>query len=190
MTPSAIPTTATPPMPTQPAPQLVLRDIHLPQPVSWWPPAPGWWALLLLLLLLIGVGIFAILRHRRRRYQRIALRRLAAMERRLTNDHDTRLLARQLSKLLRHMAVLHYPSRQCAGLYGKRWLLFLDNHFSNDKVDQHPFSSSVGQLLIDSPYQPEHGDDEKQFEQAMALIQLSRRWLKRLPLPPRNGRTR
>ena len=30
-----------------------LRDIHLPQPISWWPPAPGWWILLGLLLVSI-----------------------------------------------------------------------------------------------------------------------------------------
>jgi len=30
-----------------------LRDIHLPQAVHWWPPAPGWWILALVSLALI-----------------------------------------------------------------------------------------------------------------------------------------
>ena len=29
--------------------QLPLRDIHLPEAVSWWPPAYGWWLLVVLL---------------------------------------------------------------------------------------------------------------------------------------------
>ena len=24
---------------------LPLRDLRLPEPVGWWPPAPGWWIL-------------------------------------------------------------------------------------------------------------------------------------------------
>ena len=33
--------------------ELALRDIHLPAPVGWWPPAPGWWLLAGLMLAVI-----------------------------------------------------------------------------------------------------------------------------------------
>ena len=35
-----------------------LHDIHLPDPISWWPMAPGWYALLILVFILIGLLIY------------------------------------------------------------------------------------------------------------------------------------
>jgi hypothetical protein len=32
-----------------------LADIHLPEAVSFWPPAPGWW---ILALILLGIALF------------------------------------------------------------------------------------------------------------------------------------
>ena len=34
-------------------PLALLRGYHMPDPIDWWPPAPGWW---LLLILTIGLG--------------------------------------------------------------------------------------------------------------------------------------
>jgi len=184
------PTTA-PPMPVPPASQLALRDIHLPPDVSWWPLAPGWWLLLILLFVLIGSGFLALSRYRRRHFKRIALRQLNLIEQQLQRDKNSSSCVQKVSKLLRHMAVLHYPAEQCAGLHGEEWLNFLNQHFSNDKKDCRPFSHDIGQLLIDLPYQPPQKQDEQeaeeQFKKALALIQLSRRWLKKLPLQTRHG---
>jgi len=49
-----------------------LRDIHLPDPIGWWPPAPGW-SIVLGLLVLASAGLaFALWHRHRRRLQRAA----------------------------------------------------------------------------------------------------------------------
>ena len=61
--------------------QLPLRDLHLPDPVGWWPPAPGWWLLLATLaMLLIWLAVVLRSRHRRGAARRHAVR--ARLERR------------------------------------------------------------------------------------------------------------
>ena len=43
-----------------------LRDIHLPDTVSDWPPGPGWWVLALVLLLFgAALVIWAVRRYRK-----------------------------------------------------------------------------------------------------------------------------
>ena len=37
-------------------PLVNLKDIHLPPPVSFWPPAPGWWILAVLLITSLFFG--------------------------------------------------------------------------------------------------------------------------------------
>ena len=48
---------------TDPA-SLPLRDIHLPDPVSWWPLAPGWLALIMLLVIVVLLTTYFIRRYR------------------------------------------------------------------------------------------------------------------------------
>jgi cbb3-type cytochrome oxidase subunit 3 len=43
-------------MPTTPLP---LKDIHLPEAISWWPPAIGWWLLLVLIPLTVFILVWA-----------------------------------------------------------------------------------------------------------------------------------
>ncbi|MBQ0718988.1 MAG: DUF4381 domain-containing protein [Gammaproteobacteria bacterium] len=47
-----------------------LRDIHLPQAVHWWPPAPGWWLVgVLLLALTIWLSRYLQARYRRQYFR-------------------------------------------------------------------------------------------------------------------------
>jgi len=167
-------------------PSLNLRDIHLPDPVSWWPLAPGWWILIALVVTTSLVTLFALRRYRQRHYRRLGLQQLATIELNLATHNDQHQLVQQLSQLLRHMAVLHY-GQHSAGLDGDDWLKFLDQPFqkkgdSSDHPHQ-PFSKGVGHCLAAGPYQKVMTDLD-----TPALFALCRRWIKRLPLPPKQRR--
>jgi len=144
---------------------LPLHDIHLPAPIHWWPPAPGWW-FLAGLVLLAPLLLWGFRRYRQQR----RLRRLALQQLETLTDLTAAELVVALSRLLRQAAVSHYPREDCAGLSGSEWLKFLDRPFSD-----RPFSAGPGRCLGDAPYRP-----GVQVE-VPALIDLCRRWLKKLP---------
>ncbi len=127
-----------------------LRDIHTPPPVSWWPPAPGWWVLsgLLLLALLLWFGW----RYRR---QKLALRKsaLAELERiraEFAGHRNAARLAARLSVLLRRVALSGADGERAAALKGEAWLAYLD-----ERGRTRAFSDGVGRALISAPYQAE-----------------------------------
>ncbi|ODT98766.1 MAG: hypothetical protein ABS83_03775 [Rhodospirillales bacterium SCN 65-16] len=109
-------------MSTDPADLTNLRDIVLPQPVSYWPPAPGWW--ILAALLLAGLALLvarAVVRHRHDAYRRQALRELAALPSPLDAAG-----AQSLAAILKRTALVAFPRAETARLTGKEWLRFLD----------------------------------------------------------------
>ena len=131
-----------------PDPLAQLRDYHLPEPVAWWPPAPGWWLLALLVLAGCAMGVWLFLaRHRQTAALRAALRELRALKTAHANDGDNLELVRGLSRLLRRFALARFPRVRVAGLTGADWLTFLDSHV-RDKV----FSQGAGRALVEAPY--------------------------------------
>ena len=123
-----------------------LRDIVTPTPPSAWPWAPGWWILLILGLLLLSTSIWWFWRWRQRsRPRRLALKQLAQLQQ---QEADPQTL-RQLSQLLREVALQAHPWEQVACLNGKRWLEFLDQ-----TGDTTQFTEGPGKILGDGPYRP------------------------------------
>jgi hypothetical protein len=94
-----------------------LRDIVVPPPVPWWPPAPGWW--LILATLAVLAGWFAVRRWRRYRaaaYRRAALRELAGATGVAT-----------AAEILKRTALAAYPRTQVASLSGSAWCRWLES---------------------------------------------------------------
>ena len=146
-----------------------LRAYHLPDPVSWWPPAPGWWLLAgLLLALAIALTWWALWRYRRQAAARQALLELAELRSSLTADQDRQAYVRGLSRLLRRFAMTRFARSQVAGLTGRDWLAFLDDHGGAGE-----FQGETGRLLNEAPYRP---DSEISLEPLDNLVE---QWIRR-----------
>jgi hypothetical protein len=92
-----------------------LRDLVLPTEPSWWPLAPG---LSFLLVLLLWVALcWAVIFYRK--YQARAYRRAGLA---LLADAVT---VRELSELLKRVALVGFERETVASLYGKEWAEFL-----------------------------------------------------------------
>ncbi len=135
-----------------------LRDIHGLDPLSWWPPAPGWWLLAFSLLLLIWLAWryraslrlrippIPVLRIGSWRWD--AARQLRALRQRATTQ-DPKQTAAELSELLRRIAMARLGRDACAGLTGEAWLAWLTER------DPKQFDwRSRGRPLLIAPYAP------------------------------------
>ncbi|MEQ8233291.1 MAG: DUF4381 family protein [Gammaproteobacteria bacterium] len=126
---------------------LPLRDIQLPPPVPWWPPAPGWWLLAGLVIVLIALAVWAWRRHRARRVARAALAELDAIEARYAADVDAQAHARALSRLAHRMALAAAGPRAAAAA-GDDWIATLE------ALRGAPLAADLRPLLTKAPYSP------------------------------------
>ena len=115
-----------------------LRDIHLPEGVSMWPPAYGWFVILALVLLLITFY------HCWKKWRQVsrklyALRFLDKLERQNIADSG-----KKISELLRRICLYRYP--EAVALSGNDWLMFIK------QKSHHELSSGGENLLRNAPY--------------------------------------
>lgn len=146
-----------------PDPLAQLRDIHLPAPVSWWPPAPGWWLLAAVILVALVAGVWWW--RRRTRLRRAAL---AELDRLVRARPAPAALAVEVSALLRRVALVRHGRTAVAGLHGRAWVDFLARH--GRPAD---FGQGVGKALALAPYAPHVEVDGGR------LVAAARNWIRR-----------
>jgi hypothetical protein len=119
-----------------------LADIHLPEPVSFWPPAPGWWVLaILLLLLILWTSRKSFIASRRRKIKARALAELqkcydnyanhtadiSASNEANESDRQKLRYVNETNSVLKRVALVHFPDSAVAGLGGPEWVSFIRN---------------------------------------------------------------
>lgn len=158
-----------------PDPLSDLRDWHLPDPVSWWPPAPGWWLLAGLTLVGLWLAFRSWQRWRRQGSStQAALRQLDELGKTLARDGDRRRFVVGVSQLLRRLALTRYSREQVAGLSGERWLAFLD------ATGGGGFAHGAGRVLAESIYRPDafQGQGSAQTFDPEPLNKLAAKWIR------------
>lgn len=167
--------------PTVDVSQLPLRDIHLPVPPGWWPPAFGWW--LLAALSLVGAALYGI-HYYRGRHKRAALREMTRVRAALEQGAEPVACLQFLSTILRRFAMTSVArsleERDVAGLIGERWLRYLDSRWGRTE-----FTAGLGKRLLAAPYARPNTIERTT---ALELTALCTAWLTEQPATQRPRR--
>jgi hypothetical protein len=149
-----------------PIQDLPIRDIHLPQEISWFPPAMGWW-LLIIFVPILSYFLIALIQ---KLLQKTAIKEAKNLLKQLQTNENLTPLEKviELSSLLRRVAISLNSKANLGGLTGRAWLDYLDS-----SLKDAPFKNGVGRCLADAPYQKELPPDVD----LAALFDLAKTWL-------------
>lgn len=143
-----------------------LKDIHMPEPLLLWVPAPGWWLLAtLLLVLLFYITKILLKKIKHNRYRKLAL---AELQTAANIDNPTELLIK-VNHLLKRVAISAFGAASCASLKGSEWMTFLDQ---TQKTKVPVFTKGAGKILNDGQYRPQIEFNKEE------LLSIVRQWIK------------
>jgi hypothetical protein len=147
--------------------ELPLRDIHIPEAISWWPLAIGWWITLAVIPIFLWISFLIYKRLTRNTAIKSAKKLLTELKQDKTKNEMQKL--QEISALIRRVAISISPREECAGLTGIAWLEYLDS-----SLKEKSFSQGIGKCLIEVNYWKTLPENFKLKE----LINLTERWLK------------
>lgn len=141
-----------------------LEPLIAPAPISWWPPAPGWWLLAVLLPLLLWAGFKLLKRLPRKAARQSAeatldpLRQAALNElerlRKPYDGVDAGPWLQQLNAILKRLCRERYPQSHSHTLSSRAWLAFLDSRCPAAGLTRW-------MILVEGAYRPHCSLDDK-----------------------------
>jgi len=143
-----------------------LKELPLPEPVTWWPQTAGWAVLAVALLILLAWAGYRVWRRiQRNAYRREGLVRLEAMK-------SDRSALSELPLLLRRSALQAAPRRNVAGLRGTDWIDWL-----NASAGRQLFGEGDAVILDELAYAQ---DNDRAADDASVqhVLEASREWMR------------
>jgi len=124
-----------------------LRDLQMPDAVSWWPPAPGWWLVGAIAAAALVWAVWRWRQHREAtRYRRDARNAFSDIHNSWTNSKDANVYLNDAAALLRQIAIKTRGREHVAGLTGSAWIAELS------ELSGAPLSSDTTAALTESRY--------------------------------------
>ncbi|KQY33855.1 DUF4381 domain-containing protein [Rhizobium sp. Root483D2] len=146
-----------------------LKDIAVPQPVSWMPQTWGWALAAILLALAVTIVLIRWVRHyRANAYRREALLLLDGLEKDLNGTATRDQALRALAAILKRVAIAGWSRAEVAGLSGSAWVAFLNEHGEG--------GHALNALLDDGEYQK---DSNAGTLASSDILAAARTWIRR-----------
>ncbi|MDX2345253.1 MAG: DUF4381 domain-containing protein [Legionella sp.] len=130
-----------------------LRDIHLPEAVSAWPPGPGYYALIALFIICILIYMKYKKHQQYTAPKRQALTELTRIEANYKKNLHAKSTAAAINILLKQVALVYHPRIDVASLHGQAWLKFLQKTSCNINFEATQAS------LLETPFNPDSTED-------------------------------
>jgi len=145
---------------------LALRDIHLPEPVSWWPPAAGWW-----LSFAVVIGSVLLITWLIKKMRQPVLKKRAIEQLRKTIDSyqlhgDKQLLVQQLSMVVRRIVISYGDREKVAAVTGVNWWQAI-----NSLDEKKSLPGDMIKMLTLWPYQKDPQISDQDIEQLISQLQ-------------------
>lgn len=160
---------------------LMLRDIHLPPPITTLPLAPGWWIIIILLIIGLIFVIFTLKnKFKKQKPKKEALLLLATIKTKHIQTLNINITCHEINLLLKRVALHYHPREMVANLHDKAWLDFLNK--SSQNLDFHKYH----EFLLLYPYQkstklvPQSASTDLLI---LSLIQHTELWIKQQKEP-------
>lgn len=111
-----------------------LKDVHLPEQVSWWPLAIGWWIVIVVAILVLGVSLNFLWKHySHNRYRKLAIKELNQHHLSWHANSDDKTYISAANDLLKRVIRIVDPN--LVSQFGDNWVDALENH-GNTELSQ------------------------------------------------------